>query len=104
MGYGTNRDAGLWEEPEGFRPERFATWDGGAFDFITQGGGDAATGHRCPGEALAIALLVNALRMLTRRMSYAVPAQDLEIEASRIPAQPESLLVTSDVRYVPPTR
>ncbi|ANF24084.1 cytochrome [Stutzerimonas stutzeri] len=102
--YGTNRDARLWEEPEAFRPERFSTWDGSAFNFITQGGGDAATGHRCPGEPLAIALLVNALRMLTRRMSYAVPAQDLEIKASRMPAQPESLLIISDVRYVPPTR
>jgi|TARA_Y100000782_G_scaffold110312_1_gene136532 fatty-acid peroxygenase len=37
-------------------------------------------------------------------MSYAVPAQDLEIKASRMPAQPESLLIISDVRYVPPTR
>jgi fatty-acid peroxygenase len=102
--YGTNRDARLWAQPEEFRPERFATWDGGAFNLITQGGGDAANGHRCPGEPLTIALLMSALRMLTRRMHYAVPAQNLHMDASRIPAQPESLLVISDVRYVPPTR
>lgn len=102
--YGTNRDARVWEQPEMFRPERFASWDGSAFTFITQGGGDAATGHRCPGEPLAIALLVSALRMLTRRMSYAVPAQDLAIKTSRMPAQPESLLIISDVRCLPPER
>lgn len=96
--YGTNRDARLWAEPEAFRPERFASWDGSAFNFITQGGGDAATGHRCPGEPLAIALLVSALRMLTRRMTYAVPAQDLDMDMSRMPAQPESLLIIEDVR------
>ncbi|MCH2338622.1 cytochrome P450 [Pseudomonas sp. NPDC047963] len=101
--YGTNRDTRLWDEPEAFRPERFATWNGSAFNFITQGGGDTATGHRCPGEPLAIGLLVSALRMLTRRMNYAVPAQDLDIKASRMPAQPESLLIISDVSYVPPT-
>lgn len=100
--YGTNRDSRLWTEPEAFRPERFATWDGSAFNFITQGGGDAATGHRCPGEPLAISLLMSALRMLTRRMTYAVPAQDLRMDASRMPAQPESLLIIEDVRSVSP--
>ncbi|MCG6540026.1 cytochrome P450 [Pseudomonas sp. KSR10] len=99
--YGTNRDARLWAQPEAFQPERFANWDGGAFNFITQGGGDAANGHRCPGEPLAIALLTSALRMLTRRMSYAVPAQDLRLDASRMPEQPESLLIISDVRSIP---
>ncbi|HCJ30451.1 MAG TPA: cytochrome P450 [Pseudomonas sp.] len=99
--YGTNRDVRLWTQPEVFEPERFSTWDGGAYNFITQGGGDVASGHRCPGEPLAIALLMSALRMLTRRMSYAVPAQDLRMDASRMPAQPESLLVISDIRSVP---
>jgi fatty-acid peroxygenase len=42
-------------------------------------------------------LLVSALRMLTRRMSYAVPAQDLRMDESRMPAQPESLLIISGV-------
>lgn len=96
--YGTNRDGRLWEEPEAFRPERFASWDGGAFNFVTQGGGDVASGHRCPGEPLAIALLCSALRMLTRRMTYAVPAQDLNMDPSRMPAQPKSLMLISDVR------
>lgn len=96
--YGTNRDPRLWDEPAAFRPERFATWTGSAYDFITQGGGDVVEGHRCPGEPLAIELLKSALRMLTRRMSYAVPAQNLQMDASRMPAQPESLFVISDVQ------
>ncbi|MGA6098710.1 cytochrome P450 [Stutzerimonas marianensis] len=95
--YGTNRDPRLWDDPEQFRPERFAEWDGGAFNFITQGGGDVRTGHRCPGERLAIELLKQALTMLTREMSYGVPAQDLQMPDSRMPSQPESLFVISDV-------
>jgi fatty-acid peroxygenase len=96
--YGTNRDERLWENPEEFRPERFREWNKGAFNFITQGGGDAATGHRCPGEPLAIALLMAALRMLTRHMDYAVPAQELQMAPQRMPAQPESLFIIADVR------
>ncbi|WP_217475128.1 cytochrome P450 [Stutzerimonas stutzeri] len=99
--YGTNRDARLWTQPDSFDPERFFSWNGSAYNFITQGGGEVTSGHRCPGEPLAIALLVSALRMLTRRMRYAVPAQDLRMDPSRMPAQPESLLVISDVQPEP---
>jgi len=98
--YGTNRDARAWDDPGAFRPERFASRIPGSFDFISQGGGDAVGGHRCPGEPLAIALLCSALRMLTRRMRYGIPAQDLRIDLSRMPAQPESLMVLSDVQPV----
>jgi len=98
--YGTNRDPRSWHEPQRFDPERFALWNGSAFNFITQGGGDPASGHRCPGERLAIELLKASLCMLTRHMEYAVPAQDLRIDPSRMPAQPESQLVISDVRRV----
>lgn len=96
--YGTNRDERNWDRPDQFSPERFTAWNGGAFNFITQGGGDTATGHRCPGEPLAIGLLITAVRMLTRHMDYAVPAQDLRMEPSRMPAQPESLFIMADVR------
>lgn len=98
--YGTNRDPRSWHEPNRFDPERFASWNGSAFNFITQGGGDPANGHRCPGERLAIELLKASLCMLTRHMDYAVPAQDLRIDPSHMPAQPESQLVISDVRRI----
>lgn len=96
--YGTNRDERIWEKPDQFYPERFMSWNEGGFNFITQGGGDAANGHRCPGEPLAIGLLIAAIRMMTRHMEYAVPAQDLRMEPSRMPAQPESLFIMADVR------
>jgi len=96
--WGTNREASRWSDPEAFQPERFVDWSGDAFSFVTQGGGDPAQGHRCPGERPAIELLKLALRMLTREMDYAVPAQDLRIDLSRMPARPESGLLISDVK------
>lgn len=96
--WGTNREASRWDQPEAFQPERFLNWPGNAFSFVTQGGGDAAEGHRCPGERLAIELLKMALRMLTREMAYAVPAQDLRIDLTRMPARPESGMLIRDVK------
>jgi fatty-acid peroxygenase len=96
--WGTNREASRWSEPDAFQPERFENWQGNAFSFVTQGGGDPAEGHRCPGERLAIELLKVALRMLTREMEYAVPAQDLRIDLTRMPAKPQSGLLISDVK------
>lgn len=96
--YGTNRDPLTWRDPEAFYPERFASWNGSAYNFITQGCGDPEEGHRCPGEGLTIELLKVGLRVLTRHVEYAVPAQDLRIDPSRMPAQPESRLVISDMR------
>ena len=95
--WGTNREASRWDQPEAFQPERFLNWPGNAFSFVTQGGGDAAEGHRCPGERLAIELLKVALRMLTREMAYAVPAQDLRVDLTRMPARPESGMLIRDV-------
>lgn len=99
--YGTNRDPRSWPQPLAFDPQRFVDWPGNAFSFLTQGGGDPATGHRCPGERMAIELLKLALRMLTRRMDYRVPAQDLGMDPSRMPAQPRSLLLIREVKPRP---
>jgi fatty-acid peroxygenase len=88
--YGTNRDPRVWERPEEFHPDRFLGWDGDPFALIPQGGGDHATGHRCPGEWITIALIETALRCLTRSMRYEVPPQDLGVSLSRMPALPRS--------------
>lgn len=98
--YGTNHDARIWEEPEEFRPERFRQWDGGAFDFIPQGGGNHHEGHRCAGEWITIKLMKVALSSLTKSMQYDVPEQDLRINLSRMPAIPESRFVVSNVRRI----
>lgn len=91
--FGTNREASRWSSPDDFQPERFEQWSGGAFDFITQGGGEPQRGHRCPGEPLAIALLVDAVRLFACDLSFSLPPQDLQAEASRMPAQPPSGLI-----------
>jgi len=50
----------------------------GAYNLVPQGGGDPRSGHRCPGEAITIALL-RALCTQLARLDYDVPAQDLTI-------------------------
>lgn len=98
--YGTNRDPAAWESPEAFRPQRFDGWPGDPYTLVPQGGGEHSRDHRCPGEWATIDLLVQAHHFLTRRMRYDVPAQDLRVRLSRIPAQPESGFLVRDVRPV----
>ncbi len=98
--YGTNHDPALWESPEQFNPDRFAHWDGGAFNFVAQGAGDTAAGHRCPGENPAIALLMVAAGELASALEYSVPPQDLSYPLDRMPALPASGLVMCNVRRV----
>jgi fatty-acid peroxygenase len=95
--YGTNRDPRTWPAPETFRPERFSQEPFNAYSFIPQGGGDHATGHRCPGEWFTIALMKVAMAQLTRAMRYTVPEQDLSIDWSRMPILPRSGLVIARV-------
>lgn len=96
--YGTNHDPRSWQSPEQFRPDRFRDWDGDAFALVPQGGGDHAFGHRCAGEWITIRLMKVALRQLTGAMEYRVPAQDLRIDLSRMPALPRSGFVIDQVR------
>jgi fatty-acid peroxygenase len=96
--YGTNRHPSNWADGEVFRPERFEARTGGGFDSIPQGGGDMASGHRCPGEMATVELTKSALRLLAREIAYEVPPQDLEISLSRMPALPASGFVIEAVR------
>lgn len=87
--YGTNHYGRQWDQPEQFRPERFRYWDGGAFNFIPQGGGDHYQQHRCPGEWITIALMKTAIKLLIR-LDYGVPTQDLRVSFARMPTAPKS--------------
>jgi fatty-acid peroxygenase len=99
--YGTNHDPRLWTDPGAFRPDRFRGWQGSGFDLIPQGAGDPAEDHRCPGERPTIELMKEAVRLLTQTMRYDVPAQNLQIDLSRMPAIPESRFVIDHVRPAP---
>jgi len=96
--YGTNRDPRSWEQPHAFRPERFRDWPGNPFSLIPQGGGDPATGHRCPGEWITIELMKVALAALSSSIRYDIPPQDLRVSLSRMPARPSSGFVIANVR------
>ena len=88
--YGTNHDRRIWKEPERFEPERFLEHNVSPFDFIPQGGGDVRSGHRCPGEDVAVNLMQRTAEFLTHEVQYEVLEQNLEIDFSRMPALPES--------------
>ncbi|NHC47184.1 cytochrome P450 [Motilibacter aurantiacus] len=96
--HGTNHDPRSWESPEEFRPQRFGTGSADAYSFVPQGGGNAATGHRCPGEWVTVEVLAAAVRLLTREMEYAVPPQDLRVSSRRLPTGPRSGFVITGVR------
>ncbi|MGB7480537.1 MAG: cytochrome P450 [Burkholderiaceae bacterium] len=102
--YGTNHDRRIWGDPQVFRPERFSGWDGSAFNFIPQGGGEFDLDHRCAGEWLTIRLLKTAVQLLTQAMDYDVPQQDLCIDLARMPALPRSGFVIRHVRRSPETQ
>ena len=99
--YGTNRHPGSWGgDGETFRPQRFEGREGSGFDLIPQGGGDYASGHRCPGEMVTVELTKSALRLLASEVAYEVPPQDLEISLSRMPTLPASGFVMEGLRLL----
>jgi len=100
--YGTDHDPRIWDEPDEFRPERFAHWTGDPYTLIPQGGGDRATGHRCPGEWITMHEVALALHLLTRGVDYELaPEQDLGFDLNRMPTVPRSGVVLRAVRLLP---
>lgn len=99
--YGTNHDPRSWHEPQVFRPERFHDGTVTPFNFVPQGGADARTQHRCPGEGVAVAVMKVSVDFLARRLGYEVPPQDLRIDFQRLPAIPRSHFVMRDVTALP---
>jgi fatty-acid peroxygenase len=99
--YGQNHDPGVWDDPYAFRPERFLGHPPARDELIPQGGGDRATGHRCPGEDITVALLA-ALAPRLARLEYEVPEQDVRIPLNRVPARVRSGFVIESVRVPVP--
>jgi fatty-acid peroxygenase len=95
--YGQNHDPDLWDAPYAFAPQRFVGRPPHRDELVPQGGADRATGHRCPGEDITVALLA-ALGPRLARLEYDVPEQDLRIPLNRMPARVRSGFVIQAVR------
>lgn len=102
--FATNHDPRLWTAPETFQPDRFAAWDGNPHALVPQGAGRHADGHRCPGEAITVALTALAARLLAREVSYTVPEPEPGVDMTAFPALPESGLVLDGIRARMPDR
>lgn len=96
--YGTNHDPQIWENPNEFQPERFSNWNGGLYEFMPQGGGDPAKGHRCPGEGITVELMKTSVDFLVNKIEYEVPEQDLSYSLNRLPTHPKSGFVIGNIR------
>ncbi|KOV25640.1 cytochrome P450 [Streptomyces sp. XY413] len=86
--YGQHHDPQLWAHPYRFDPHRYAAGES-LRHLIPQGGGDAAEGHRCPGEDITVTLLTALVTELAG-LDVDVPDQDLTIPLSRMPTLPRS--------------
>src|SRR5699024_11379809 len=96
--YGTNHDKDLWGDPDAFRPERFEESQDKKYALIPQGGGDYATGHRCPGELVTVEMMRVALDQLVNHMDYTVPEQDLSFSLTDMPSKPKDLIRMSYIQ------
>ncbi|MFD6109081.1 cytochrome P450 [Streptomyces yangpuensis] len=86
--YGQHHDAQWWDHPYRFDPHRYGS-DESLRHLVPQGGGDAAVGHRCPGEDITVTLLAALVTELAG-LDVTVPDQDLTIPLSRMPTLPRS--------------
>ncbi|WP_137122275.1 cytochrome P450 [Segeticoccus rhizosphaerae] len=84
---GINHDPRLWNAPWRFEPERFLRRVPGEYDFVAQGGGPFATGHRCPGEPTTVALLEELARALAD-LPFHISRAELSFPAHRVPTRP----------------
>ncbi len=96
--YGTNRHPSSWSDGEVFRPERFDSRAENGYNLVAQGGGDFASGHRCPGEMVTVEITKATLRLLAAEVAYEVPPQDLGINLERMPTLPASGFVMEALR------
>jgi fatty-acid peroxygenase len=95
--YGTDTDPAAWADASTFDPDRFASGAAERDDFIPQGGGRVETGHRCPGEGIAMALLRTVVPSLAR-LDWSIHPDDRVYSLRRVPARPNGGVRLLDVR------
>ncbi len=88
--YGTDRHPTECPRADEFVADRFAG-PPDAFDVIPQGGGEVRTGHRCPGEAVTVAVLEASLRVLVDRPDWLAEAST--VDNRTVPTTPSGGLV-----------
>lgn len=88
---GTDTDASEWERADEFDPERWRGVDDyeAIAAFVPHGGGHPATGHRCPGEKLAVAGLAAAIAALSDPR-VTILGSGLDVNRGRLPTRPRS--------------
>ena len=84
---GTNQDPRRWPRPTTFDPQRFVVREPDAFEYVPQGGGDPADGHRCPGEPLAQGILQATIERLAG-LEFELAPQSRVVPLRRVPSLP----------------
>ncbi len=89
--FGTDTDERSWDRADEFDPERFVDVEDyeAIAAFVPHGGADVATGHRCPGEKLAIAGLAASISAMSDPRLTILPT-GLEVNERRMPTKPRS--------------
>ncbi len=72
------------------RDDRFRDRAVDTYELVPQGGGEHASGHRCPGEWATTPLLRGSVRALAQDLRYDVPDQDLGVSPRRVLGLPRS--------------
>lgn len=85
-----------WKNPASFDPERFMQFANqseaeSVKAFIPQGGADVRTGHRCPGEKIAVTALSTAVAAMARpEVRISTEANDINYSLTQILTRPET--------------
>lgn len=87
---GTNNDPVSWDRPDDFDPERFLGVDFEEIEtFVPHGGADVRTGHRCPGEKIAVSSLATTIAALCEP-HVEILDEGLDFDWTQMPTRPRS--------------